>query len=232
MSALRVGRNAICSISWIYKCTFKLSAGFGAQILPNHPLQRGTRDVQKFCQLPFVQFSAGVALIQQGGIIGHSDLLPTLVHSVPLSNGDAFPLAVEQVLAFKFVDGGDHSQHQLAGGCSGVQILFVADQMHALSLQALHNFQQVFGASCKATEVVDIDCITLTHIVQHRLQLGSVHALAADLFCELLFDAVGAECLNLARLVLFFGADADVCDLHNITSLADMKNRVRDARND
>ena len=78
---------------------------------------------------------------------------------------------------------------------------------------------------------MDIDGIALPHIVEHCLELWPVNALATDFFGEPLLDAVLFERFDLAGFVLFFGADADVCDLHNITSLADMKNRVRDARN-
>lgn len=99
-----------------------------------HPFQRRARDVQCFSQLPFVQFPAGIAGIQSGKIIRYNNLLSPLVHTVPFGNGDPFPLAVEQILAFKFVDGGDHSQHQLSGRGSGVQLLLVTDQMYALCL--------------------------------------------------------------------------------------------------
>lgn len=63
---------------------------------------------------------------------------------------------------------------------------------------------------------MDVDGIPFAHVVEHSLELGPVHTLAADLFGEPLFDAVGAECLDLARLVLFFSADADVCDFHKM----------------
>ena len=55
--------------------------------------------------------------------------------------------------------------------------------------------------------------------------------LPLSFFGEPLLNAVLLERFYLAGFVLFFGADADVCDLHSITSLADMKNRVRDDRN-
>ena len=132
-------------------------------------------------------------------------------------------MSVQQVLPFKLVDGRNHRQHQLAGGCAGVQILFVADEMHFLGLQPLHDFEQVFGAACEAAKVVDVDGIALPYIVEHCLELGPVHALAADFFGEPLLDAVFLECFDLTSLVLFFGADADICDLHRCTSLDDRK---------
>ena len=66
---------------------------------------------------------------------------------------------------------------------------------------------------------MDIDGIALPHIVEHGLELGPVHTLAADFFGEPFLDAVLFERFDLAGFVLFFGADADVCDLHSITSL-------------
>ena len=41
----------------------------------------------------------------------------------------------------------------------------------------------------------------------------------ADFFGEPLLDAVLLERFDLASLVLFFGADADVCNFHGSTSL-------------
>lgn len=66
---------------------------------------------------------------------------------------------------------------------------------------------------------MDVDSIPFPHIVQHRLELGSVHALAADFFGEPLFDTVLFESFDLASFVLLFGANADVCDLHDLLYL-------------
>lgn len=65
---------------------------------------------------------------------------------------------------------------------------------------------------------MDIDGIALPHIVEHGLELGPVHTLAADFFGEPFLDAVLFE-----RFVLFFGADADVCNFHGSTSLVGRK---------
>ena len=70
---------------------------------------------------------------------------------------------------------------------------------------------------------MDIDGIALPHIVEHGLELGPVHTLAADFFGEPFLDAVLLECFDLARFVLFFGADADVCNFHGSTSLVSRK---------
>ena len=66
---------------------------------------------------------------------------------------------------------------------------------------------------------MDIDGIALPHIVEHGLELGPVHTLAADFFGEPFLDAVLFERFDLASLVLFFSADADVCNFHGSTSL-------------
>lgn len=66
---------------------------------------------------------------------------------------------------------------------------------------------------------MDIDGIALPHIVEHGLELGPVHTLAADFFGEQFLDAVLFERFDLAGFVLFFGADADVCNFHGSTSL-------------
>lgn len=66
---------------------------------------------------------------------------------------------------------------------------------------------------------MDIDGIALPHIVEHGLELGPVHTLAADFFGEPFLDAVLFERFDLAGVVLFFGADADVCNFHGSTSL-------------
>ena len=63
---------------------------------------------------------------------------------------------------------------------------------------------------------MDIDGIALPHIVEHGLELWTVHTLAADFFGEPLFDAVLLERFDLAGLILFFGADADVCNFHDV----------------
>ena len=63
---------------------------------------------------------------------------------------------------------------------------------------------------------MDIDGITLSHIVEHGLELRTVHTLAADFFSEPLLDAVLLERFKLACFVLFFGADADVCNFHDV----------------
>lgn len=68
---------------------------------------------------------------------------------------------------------------------------------------------------------MDIDGIALPHIVEHGLELGPVHTLAADFFGEPFLDAVLFERFDLAGFVLFFGADADVCNFHGSTSLTD-----------
>lgn len=70
---------------------------------------------------------------------------------------------------------------------------------------------------------MDIDGIALPHIVEHGLELGPVHTLAADFFGEPFLDVVLFERFDLAGFVLFFGADADICDLHRCTSLDDRK---------
>ena len=56
-------------------------------------------------------------------------------------------------------------------------------------------------------------------IFEHGLELGPVHTLAADFFGEPFLDAVLFERFDLAGFVLFFGADADVCNFHGSTSL-------------
>ena len=66
---------------------------------------------------------------------------------------------------------------------------------------------------------MDIDGIALPHIVEHGLELGPVHTLAADFFGEPFLDVVLFERFDLAGFVLFFGADADVCNFHGSTSL-------------
>ena len=66
---------------------------------------------------------------------------------------------------------------------------------------------------------MDIDGIALPHIVEHGLELGPVHTLAADFFGEPFLDAVLVERLDLAGVGVFFGADADVCNFHGSTSL-------------
>lgn len=71
---------------------------------------------------------------------------------------------------------------------------------------------------------MDIDGIALPRIVEHGLELGPVHTLAADFFGEPFLDAVLFERFDLAGFVLagfvlFFGADADVCNFHGSTSL-------------
>ena len=66
---------------------------------------------------------------------------------------------------------------------------------------------------------MNIDGIALPHIVEHGLELGPVHTLAADFFGEPFLDAVLFERFDLAGFVLFFGADADVCNFHGSTSL-------------
>ncbi len=70
---------------------------------------------------------------------------------------------------------------------------------------------------------MDIDGIALPHIVEHCLELWPVHALATDFFGEPLLDAVLFERFDLAGFVLFFGADADVCNFHGSTSLVGRK---------
>lgn len=70
---------------------------------------------------------------------------------------------------------------------------------------------------------MDIDGIALPHIVEHGLELGPVHTLAADFFGEPFLDAVLFERFDLAGFVLFFGADADVCNFHGSTSLVGRK---------
>jgi len=95
----------------------------------------------------------------------------------------------------------------------------------------LHNLKQVLGAAGKTAEIVDIDGIALPHIVEHCLELWPVHALATDFFREPLFDAVLFERFDLARFILLFGADADICNFHGSTSLTGLKNRVRDKQN-
>ena len=66
---------------------------------------------------------------------------------------------------------------------------------------------------------MDIDGIALPHIVEHGLKLRPVHAFTADFFGEPFLDAVLFERFDLAGFVLFFGADADVCNFHGSTSL-------------
>jgi len=78
---------------------------------------------------------------------------------------------------------------------------------------------------------VDIDGIALPHIVEHGLELGPVHTLAADFFGKPFLDAVLFERFDLAGFVLFFGADADICNFHGSTLLTRLKNRVRDKQN-
>lgn len=70
---------------------------------------------------------------------------------------------------------------------------------------------------------MDINGIALPHIVEHGLELGPVHTLAADFFGDPLPDAVLFERFDLAGFVLFFGADADVCNFHGSTSLVGRK---------
>ena len=60
--------------------------------------------------------------------------MATLVHTIPFGNGDTLSLTFQRVGSLKFVDGGNHGQHELAGGCTGVQMFFVADQVDALGL--------------------------------------------------------------------------------------------------
>lgn len=64
---------------------------------------------------------------------------------------------------------------------------------------------------------MDIGGIALPHIVEHGLELGPVHTLAADFFGEPFLDAVLFERFDLAGFVLFFGADSPSFDRGDVT---------------
>lgn len=85
-------------------------------------------------QLSLGHLPAGVPGIKLCEVIRYSHFLSALVDTVPLGNGDTLPLTVQQVLALKLIDGSYHGEHKLPGRCPGVQILFIADQMHTLGL--------------------------------------------------------------------------------------------------
>ena len=90
--------------------------------------------MKRLGQLPFVHLPAGVPGIELWKVIRHGYFLPALIDAVPFGNGDALPLAVQQILTLELVDGSYHGEHKLPGRCPGVQILFIADQMHTLGL--------------------------------------------------------------------------------------------------
>ena len=85
-------------------------------------------------QLSLGHLPAGVPGIELWKVIRHGYFLPALIDAVPFGNGDSFSLPVQQVLPLKFIDGGNHGEHELPGRRPGVQVLFVADQMHTLGL--------------------------------------------------------------------------------------------------
>lgn len=67
---------------------------------------------------------------------------------------------------------------------------------------------------------MDINGITLAHIVEHGFQLRAVHVLAADLFREPLVDVVFLESFNLPRLVLFSGGNSYISNVCHTVSLS------------
>lgn len=90
--------------------------------------------MKRLGQLPFVHLPADVPGIKLCEVIRCGDFLPALIDAVSLGDGDTFPLAVQQVLTLELIDGSNHGEHKLPGRCPGVQILFIADQMHPLGL--------------------------------------------------------------------------------------------------
>ena len=60
------------------------------------------------------------------------DRLAALVDAVGLGNGDAFPLALEDILPLQLRHSAEHRQHELAGRRGGVNGLLFADEFHTL----------------------------------------------------------------------------------------------------
>ena len=61
---------------------------------------------------------------------------------------------------------------------------------------------------------MDVDGITLTHKVEHGLQLWTMRILAADFFGKPLVDIVRAQGFHLPCLILFGGGDSYIGNIH------------------
>ena len=90
--------------------------------------------MKRLGQLSFVHLPAGVPGIELCKVIGYSHFLSALIDAVPLGDSDTLPLAVQQILTLELVDGGNHGEHEFPGRRPGVQVLFIADQMHVFGL--------------------------------------------------------------------------------------------------
>ena len=148
------------------------------------------------------------------------DGLAALVLSLFFRNGNAFPLALQDVLPLQLRHGPKHGKHKLSGGCGGVNGLFPTDELHALCGQLFHQFQQITGIAGKATDGLHDDDITLMDIFHHLLQFRTVGIFAARALDIDFIHAEGFHQYLLTHGVLLLRTDPDISDFQNASRLS------------
>ena len=102
------------------------------------------------------------------------DRFPSRVLALCLSDLDALTLSLFELLSFKLREGSKHGEHKFARRCVGVDFFLVADKGNALVGESVNDVQQVLCGASQTADALDVEGVTLTHIVKHCPELRSV----------------------------------------------------------
>ena len=145
-------------------------------IFPEQPVQSIPADAQLCRDLYLILFPAHVLVIIPADF-RDLNLFASLVLALALGNGDAFLLTLKDHGSLKFSDGGEHGHLKLPGRSGCIEAFLQTDQVRPGILDLLYELEQVGGRSAKPGELGHINRVPFPDVLQHFLQLRTVHIL-------------------------------------------------------
>ena len=106
------------------------------------------------------------------------------VLALSLSSLDVLTLSLFELFTLQLRERCEHGQHEFARRCVGVDLLLVADELYSLLGESVDDVQQVLCGAPQTADTLDVERVTLTHIVQHCPELRAVFIRSRNLLGE------------------------------------------------
>ena len=102
------------------------------------------------------------------------DRLSPGVLALCLSDLDALTLSLFELLTLQLRESCEYGQHEFARRRVGVDLLLVADEGNTFFGECVDDVQLVLCGASQTADTLDVEGVTLTHIVKHCPELRAV----------------------------------------------------------
>lgn len=102
------------------------------------------------------------------------DRLSARVFALCLCDLDALTLSLFELFTLQLREGSEHGQHEFPRRRVGVDFLLVADEGNTFVGEGVDDVQQVLCGASQTADTLDVEGVTLTHIVKHCPELRAV----------------------------------------------------------